>query len=51
MLHARFRSRTTNAQPGDPSCKLCKEGVPEDAALVCSVDLIMAMVNRIVTCI
>ena len=29
---ARFRSRTTNAQPGDPSCKLCNQGVPEDAA-------------------
>ena len=28
---ARFRSRTTNAQPGDPSCKLCNQGVPEDA--------------------
>ena len=27
-----FRSRTTNAQPGDPSCKLCNQGVPEDAA-------------------
>ena len=26
-----FRSRTTNAQPGDPSCKLCNQGVPEDA--------------------
>ena len=29
---ARFRSRTTSAQPGDPSCKLCNQGVPEDAA-------------------
>ena len=29
---ARFRSRTTTAQPGDPSCKLCNRGVPEDAA-------------------
>ena len=27
-----FRSRTTKAQPGDPSCKLCNQGVPEDAA-------------------
>ena len=27
-----FLSRTTNAQPGDPSCKLCNQGVPEDAA-------------------
>ena len=29
---AHFRSRTTNAQPGDPSCKLCNQSVPEDAA-------------------
>ena len=28
----RFRSRSTNAQPGDPSCKLCNQRVPEDAA-------------------
>ena len=29
---ASFRSRTTNAQPGDLPCKLCNQGVPEDAA-------------------
>ena len=29
---AHFRSRTTNAQAGDCSCKLCNQGVPEDAA-------------------
>ena len=27
-----FCSRTTNAQSGDPSCKLYNQGVPEDAA-------------------
>ena len=37
-----FRSRTTNAQPGDPSCKLCNQGVPEDAAHFVSTCLVLS---------